>query len=191
MVERLRLIFDAFWERAERKLLMLISNDDRVRVLRRKGIRIGENCLIYTTFFSTEPYLVEIGNHVAVSSGTSFVTHDATGWLFADHPNMDIFGRIQVGDNTYFGTDCTIMPGARIGSNCVIGSGTVVRGVIPDGSVVMGNPARVIMKTALLKALLVHHKHRLETRSLPRKEKERVLRRHFGLAEPQTGGPGS
>jgi acetyltransferase-like isoleucine patch superfamily enzyme len=191
MVERLRLIFEAFWERAQRKLLMLISNDDRVRVLRRKGVRIGENCLIYTTFFSTEPYLIEIGNHVAVSSGTSFVTHDATGWLFADHPSMDIFGRIEVGDNTYFGTDCTILPGAKIGSNCVIGSGTVVRGVIPDGSVVMGNPARVIMKTALLKAMLVNHKHRLDTRGLPRKEKEAVLRRHFGLAEPQRGGPGA
>ena len=160
---------------------MLVSNERRIRWLRRDGVRIGENCLVYTTLFSTEPYLVDIGDHVAISSGTSFVTHDATGWMFQDHPNMDIFGRIQVGSNTYFGTNCTILPGSRIGTNCVIGSGSVVRGEIPDDSVVFGNPARVVMKTALLKQLLVNHKHRLDTRNLSARAKERVVRRHFGL----------
>jgi serine acetyltransferase len=52
---------------------------------------------------------------------------------------------------------------------------------VPDGSVVMGNPARVVMKTSLLKQLMVNHKHRLNTHHLPAKEKEKILRRHFGL----------
>lgn len=163
------------------KLLMLMSNERRIRFLRRQGVRIGENCLIYTTFFSTEPYLVRIGDRVAVSSGVHFATHDASGHLFDDHPDMDVFGEIHVGDNTYIGINCTILMGARIGANCVIGSGSVVRGTIPDGSVVYGNPARVVMKTSLLKQLLVHHRHRLDTRHLPAKEKEKILRRHFGL----------
>jgi len=163
------------------KLLMVVSNEARIRFLRKQGVRIGENCLIYTTFFSTEPYLVQIGDHVAVSSGVHFSTHDATGWLFDDHPDMDVFGDIMVGDNTYIGINCTILPGARIGANCVIGSGSIVRGTIPDGSVVYGNPAQVVMKTSLLKQLLVHHKHRLDTRHVPAKEKEKILRRHFGL----------
>jgi acetyltransferase-like isoleucine patch superfamily enzyme len=163
------------------KLLMVISNESRVRFLRAQGVRIGEGCLIYTTLFSTEPYLVELGNHVAVSSGTSFITHDASGWLFADHPDMDVFGDIKVGDNTYFGTHCIVLPGTRIGSNCIIGSGTVVRGTIPDDSVVFGNPGRVVMKTSLMKQLLVHHKHRLDTRHLSPRAKEEILRRHFGL----------
>lgn len=167
--------------RARWKLLMVISNDARVRFLRKQGVRIGEDCLIYTTFFSTEPYLVEIGNHVAVSSGVHFSTHDAAGWLFDDHPDMDVFGDIRIGDNTYIGINCTILPGTRIGANCVVGAGSIVRGTIPDGSVVYGNPARVVMKTSLLKQLLVHHKHRLDTRHVPAKEKERILRRHFGL----------
>jgi serine acetyltransferase len=94
---------------------------------------------------------------------------------------MDVFGMIKVGDNTYFGTDVTVLPGTTVGSDCVIGSGAVLRGNIPDGSVVWGNPATVIMKTSLLKQLLIHHKHRLDTRHLPPREKERVLRRHFGL----------
>lgn len=162
---------------------MIMPNERRIRVLRKHGVRIGQNCLVYTTLFSTEPYLIDIGDHVAISSGTSFITHDASGWLFEDHPHMDVFGRIEVGNNTFFGTDCIILPGTRIGSNCIIGSGSVVRGVIPDDSVVFGNPGKVIMKTPLMKQLLVNHKHRLDTRHLPRDEKERILRRHFGLAE--------
>ena len=167
--------------RIQRRLLMVLPNDVRVRILRGQGVRIGERCLIYTTLFSTEPYLIEIGDRCAISSGTQFITHDATGHLFEDHPNMDVFGRIVIGDNTYFGVDVTVLPGTTIGRNCVIGSGSVVRGAVPDGSVVMGNPAKVIMKTSLLKLLLVNHKHRLDTRHVPAKEKERILRRHFGL----------
>jgi len=181
LLDSLRASFEQFMLRVRWKTLMLISNEKRIRALRKHGVRIGENCLVYTTLFSTEPYLIDIGDHVAISSGTSFVTHDATPWLFEDHPEMDVFGRIEVGNNTFFGTNCTILPGTRIGSNCVIGSGAVVRGVIPDDSVVFGNPAKVLMKTSLLKQLLVHHKHRLDTRSLPPKEKEKILRRHFGL----------
>jgi len=163
------------------KLLALAGHERRVRALRKRGVRIGEGCLVYTSSFSTEPYLIEIGNHVAISIGVEFVTHDAAGWLFEDHPEMDVFGPIKVGDNTFFGTNCTILPGTRIGSDCVIGSGSVVRGEIPDGSVAMGNPARVVMKTSLFKQLLVNHKHRLDTRSLSPSEKEKVVRRHFGL----------
>jgi len=56
-----------------------------------------------------------------------------------------------------------------------------VRGSIPDGSVVMGNPARVVMTTALLKQLSLHHRNRLDTHLLSSQEKRRVLQRHFGL----------
>jgi len=40
---------------------------------------------------------------------------------------------------------------------------------------------KVVMKTALMKELLVHHPHRLDTRSVPPREKEKILRHHFGL----------
>lgn len=166
---------------AERKLLLILSNDFRIRRLRARGIRIGENCLVYTTEFSTEPYLVEIGNHVAISSGVKFIAHDASGWLFEDtDPEMDLFGPIRVGDNVFFGLDCLVLPNSRIGSNCIIGAGTLVRGEIPDNSVVMGNPGRVVMKTSLVRPLLVRHKNRLDTRGLSPAAKEEAVRRHFG-----------
>jgi hypothetical protein len=73
--------------RARWRMLMWLPNETRIRVLRKAGVRIGRDCLIYTNRFSTEPYLIEIGHHVAISSGTSFITHDASGFLFHDHPD--------------------------------------------------------------------------------------------------------
>src|SRR5262249_60959394 len=62
------------------KLLRIMPNDLRIRTLRGLGLRIGEHCVINTTSFSTEPYVIEIGNHVAISIGCQFITHDPALW---------------------------------------------------------------------------------------------------------------
>ena len=51
-----------------------------------------------------------------------------------------------VGDNTLIGMGAIILTGAKIGSNCLVGAGALVTGKmdIPDGSLVLGNPARVV-----------------------------------------------
>lgn len=180
-LEQVRRRFRQVVESVRWKLMAFASHEARIRSLRRRGVRIGDGCLVFTTGFPTEPYLVEIGEHCAISRGTEFITHDATGWLFDDQPDMDVFGPIRVGRYVYFGTNCTVLPGSVIGDFCVIGSGAVVRGTIPDNSVVMGNPAKVVMKTSLLKQVLVNHKNRLDTRHLDPEAKEKVLRRHFGI----------
>ena len=178
----MRIYFELLWIFLRRKLFMFAPNAMRIRMLRADGVKIGENCLVHTPYFSTEPYLIEIGNHVAISSGTEFITHDATGWVFgSEHPNMGLFGTIKVGDNVFFGLRCMILPNTKIGSNCVIGAGAVVRGIIPDDSVVFGNPAQVIMRTPMLKKLLVHGKGRLETHRFNSPQKRDALRKHFGL----------
>ncbi|HTO90844.1 MAG TPA: acyltransferase [Candidatus Sulfotelmatobacter sp.] len=177
----MRIYFELLVIHLRRKIFMLLPNRLRIRMLRQDGVKVGEDCLVHTPYFSTEPYLIEIGNHVAISAGTEFITHDAVGWMFPDHPNMGLFGTIKVGDNTFFGLKCLILPGTSIGRNCVIGAGSVVRGAIPDDSVVMGNPARVVMKTSLLKQLLVHSRNRLETHLFSSPEKRRALCQHFGI----------
>jgi acetyltransferase-like isoleucine patch superfamily enzyme len=176
-----RIYLEILLFRLGRLAFMFLPNSLRIRLLRAQGVKLGNDCLVYSPHFGVEPYLVEIGDHVAISSGTEFITHDAVGWMFPDHPHLGLYGCIRVGNNTYFGINCTILPGTTIGSNCAIGAGSVVRGNVPDGSVVMGNPARVVMTTALLKQLSVHHRNRLDTHLLSSKEKRRALRRHFGL----------
>lgn len=59
-------------------------------------------------------------------------------------PNADIFGRIVIGNNVHIGMNAVIMPGVTIGNNVVIGCGAVVTHDIPNNSVAVGVPARVI-----------------------------------------------
>jgi maltose O-acetyltransferase len=51
---------------------------------------------------------------------------------------------VEIGDNVFVGMGARILKGATIGSDSVIGAGSVVTGTIPDGVVAAGNPARVI-----------------------------------------------
>lgn len=156
------------------------SNIHRINHLRKTGVKIGENCLIYTINFSTEPYLIEIGNHVAIAGGTVFITHDGSAWLFRDkYPNMTIFGKIKVGNNTFIAMNCTILPNTEIGSNCIIGAGSVVRGIIPDNSVVMGNPAKVIMKTNVVEKMIINSKNRVDTKHMNAEERKIAIFKHY------------
>lgn len=56
-------------------------------------------------------------------------------------------GTIEIGKNSFIGANSFILPGTRIGHNCIIGATSVVRGYIPDGSIVIGNPAKIISTT--------------------------------------------
>ena len=53
-------------------------------------------------------------------------------------------GCIEVKNNVFIGSNTIILPNVRIGNNVMIGAGSVVTKDVPDNSVVVGNPARVI-----------------------------------------------
>ena len=122
-----------------------------IKYWKKRGLRLGEECEIYpSASFGSEPYLIELGNHVRVNSGVNFVTHDGGCWVLrkCKHiPNaeqLDLFGKIKVGNNVHIGTNAFIMPGITIGNNCIIGCCAVVTKDIPDNSVAVGIPAHVI-----------------------------------------------
>ena len=52
----------------------------------------------------------------------------------------------RVGGNTIVGMGAVVLNGAKIGRNCMVGAGAVVTGKMdaPDGSLVLGNPAKVV-----------------------------------------------
>ncbi|MDX2166005.1 MAG: acyltransferase [Deltaproteobacteria bacterium] len=157
----------------------------RIDALRARGVRIGRGCIILTDEFSTEPYLIEIGDRVGIASGTRLVTHDGVaGMLRRRLPNAQVFGPIRVGDDTVIGINCIILPNTAIGSRCVVGAGSVVKGVVEDGTVVAGNPARVIKKTSDLLQQMEHSPNRLDILDLDPAERERRLKAHFGIVAP-------
>jgi len=53
---------------------------------------------------------------------------------------------VRIGSGTWLGTNVVVLPGADIGRNCAIAAGAVVRGTIPDHSVVAGVPAKVVRR---------------------------------------------
>lgn len=120
------------------------------------GVTIGHDCMIATTFFGSEPYLISIGNHVQITNGVKFFNHGG-GWVFRDkYPDFDTFGKIIIKDNVYIGNNALIMPGVTIGNNVIIGSGTVVTKSVRDGNIVAGNPGKIIGLTNELENKLLH-----------------------------------
>lgn len=59
---------------------------------------------------------------------------------------MEFAYPITIGDNVWFGASVTVLPGVKIGSNTVIGAGSIVNRDIPDGVIAVGNPCRVLRK---------------------------------------------
>lgn len=165
-----------------RKFLSLKSSSGKIKYYKSRGLRIGEDCLYFSNRVPTEPYLVKIGNHVVVSSGVEFITHDGSIWVFRkNNPDIDIFGQISIGNNTFLGIGCILLPNTEIGNNCIIGAGSVIRGKIPDNSVAMGNPAKVIMSTEMMEKLVLNNKNALHTKHMKPEEKTQFVRNHFKL----------
>jgi len=188
MVVKIKDTLRRFKRVAVRKLRLNNADEiqQRIERLRRKGVKIGQDCMILTEEFSTEPYLVELGNHVGVSGGTIFLTHDGSIWLIRDkRPEVQHLGKIIVGDNTYIGQNCIILPGSRIGSGCVIGAGTVVRGKIPDNSLVIGNPCKILGPASIFLERMDASKNTFDSLKMSYDERKRMLQRHFDLFEDQ------
>lgn len=112
------------------------------------GLNFGKDIHIYgnpVNMFGTEPWCITLGDHVYITDGVKFITHDG-GTLIFRHliPDLEITKPIKVGNYVYFGTRSMIMPGVTIGDNCIIAAGAVVTKDVPDNSIVGGVPAKLI-----------------------------------------------
>lgn len=90
---------------------------------------------------------ITIGNNVLIGSGCSIIDNDA------HHSNLDKRAKniipkrpINIEDNVFIGMDCVILKGVTIGKNAVIGARSVVFSDIPENSIALGNPCKVIIK---------------------------------------------
>ena len=86
------------------------------------GVNIQDNAVLHSDVYPTV-----LGDYVTVGHGA--IVHGCT-----------------VGDNTVVGMGAVLLNGTRVGKNCIVGAGAVVTGKMdaPDGSMLLGNPARVV-----------------------------------------------
>jgi acetyltransferase-like isoleucine patch superfamily enzyme len=97
---------------------------------------------------------IYIGSGSVITANSLILTHDYSidcGLVSIsenDNNYESIFYKdVVVGDNCFIGQRAIILPGVVIGNNCIIGSGCVVSKNIPDDSIVVGNPCRIIANT--------------------------------------------
>lgn len=107
------------------------------------GVSIGSNNLIGKSHWSSEPYLISIGDNCQLTN-CKILTHGGGNCVRDQYPDFDVFGKVTIGNWVYIGTDSLILPGVTIGNNVLVAAGSVVTKSIPSGVVVGGNPARII-----------------------------------------------
>ena len=106
----------------------------------------GENCFISKAANVPDPYLLSIGDNVWLTSGCQLLCHDASVIMIniMRTGHFDRVGPIVMGNNSFLGNNVIVLSDTRIGSNVIIGAGSVVTRDIPDNSVHAGNPARFV-----------------------------------------------
>lgn len=124
--------------------IIMTAKGQTIARLRKKGAVIGEDVHLMSSVIDTNTAcLVEIGDHVIITNAT-VLAHDASTKLFLDYTKI---AKTIIGNNVFIGFGSIILPGVTIGNNVIVGAGSIVREDVPDNSVVLGNPARVICTT--------------------------------------------
>lgn len=166
--------------RVRRFIVNRSSSDRKIRFLRSQGMKIGANCLLETMDFAGDPYMIELGDNVAIANGTTFIPHDGAILCFKEEfPGDDVYGQIKIGNNVFIGTKCTILLNTEIGDNCIIGAGSVVRGKFPNNSVIVGNPAKRVTDMDIQRLLYKINPDRIPTAKMSEKQKKQYITKHF------------
>jgi len=121
----------------EKKKKLYIKN------LEKKGLKLGNNVDIIGPFFidPSHCYLISIGNNCTLCPNVRLIAHDASTKKILGYTKI---GKIDIKENCFIGDSVIILPGVTIGPNSIVGAGAVVTKNVPPGTIVAGNPAKVI-----------------------------------------------
>lgn len=126
-----------------RKHLLHIDDRSPLEIAISNGLKIGKQhniqgeCII-------DPghcWLIEIGDRVTLAPRVHILAHDAS----TKRPlGYTLIGKVTIGNDVFIGAGSIILPNTHIGNKVIIGAGSVVSRSIPDNSVAVGHPAKVI-----------------------------------------------
>jgi len=115
-------------------------------------VEIADNVRIHTQVFIPEFSVLEEGCWI----GPSVVFTNAK-YPLAPGVKDSLAGPV-IKRGAKIGANSTILPGVIVGENALVGAGSVVAKDVPDGAVVVGNPARVTRRISELPYSPVHHR---------------------------------
>jgi maltose O-acetyltransferase len=137
-----------------------LRGDPDLTALRRRGLQVGK--WVYAGRWTLiDPgfcWLISIGDNTTIGPRVTILAHDASTRNHTGYTRID---RVQIGKRVFIGAHAVILPGTVLGDDVIVGAGSVVKGVVPSGTVVAGVPARPIGSTDQYVAL---HTQRIEER---------------------------
>jgi acetyltransferase-like isoleucine patch superfamily enzyme len=117
----------------------------RTQLQRMRGVKLGvdvylgEDVIIDLLY----PKNVIIGDYVDIGDRSLIYAHSrGTAPLKKIYPRKVM--KVRIGEGTWIGNNVMILPGIKIGKYCVVGGSSVVTKDIPDYSLAVGSPAKVI-----------------------------------------------
>jgi maltose O-acetyltransferase len=132
-------------------LLQRLRGDQNLDRLVARGLQLGRGTFVARTAYLDpgHPWLITIGDGAGLSPGVMVLTHDAS---MRTHMGSTRIACVEIGKRVFVGAGAIILPGTRIGDDAIVGAGAVVRGFVPPGTLVVGNPAKVAADVASIAA---------------------------------------
>jgi len=107
-------------------------------------VRVGKNTWIGPFTILDGSGQLEIGSNCSISSGVQIYSHDTVMWALSGGKAEYERRPVRVGDCCYIGSQTVITKGVTIGNYIVIGALSLVNKNIPDNSIAMGAPAKIV-----------------------------------------------
>lgn len=120
-----------------------LRGEQNIKKLQARGLRIGEGfkCMGGVIIDPSHCWHIRIGDNVILAPRVHILAHDASTYLFLGFTRV---ANVSIGNNVFIGAGTIVLPGVTIGNNVVLGAGSVVATDIPDNSLAVGSPAKVI-----------------------------------------------
>lgn len=126
---------------------LIVGRDTIISISSGATVEIGENVGIGSRCQIVCHKKIVIGKGVSIGPNVMIYDHNHkyNGVNGVDQRSFED-GEIIVGDNCWIGAGCILLKDVHIGKNCIIGAGSVVTKNIPENSLAVGSPAKVIKK---------------------------------------------
>jgi acetyltransferase-like isoleucine patch superfamily enzyme len=112
-------------------------------------VSVGENTWIGPMTVLDGSGGLTIGSWCSISAGVHIYSHSTVAWAVSGGVAEYERARTVIGDRTFVGPLSVVAMGVTVGTRCVVGAHTFVNRDVPDGSVVVGRPGRIIGSTEL------------------------------------------